>query len=86
MLQRDEILQQALALPLTDRLYIADALEQSLADLPPPEGEGRLVSPAEFLAELERRSADLRSGKTKAIPADEVMAEMWKRNAKERTA
>ncbi|MBX3413310.1 MAG: addiction module protein [Pirellulales bacterium] len=83
MLPRDEILQQALALPLADRLYVADALEQSLADLPPPEGEGRLLSEAEFIAELERRSAAYRDGTMGSQSADEVLAELRRRQARE---
>ena len=79
MSDREAILQQALALPPDDRAYVATALEQSLA------GNGDLLSSEELLAELRRRSAAYRSGKTTARPAAEVLADLRRRQSGETT-
>jgi putative addiction module component (TIGR02574 family) len=70
MSDRELILQQALALPPDDRAYVATALEQSLA------GDGDRLLNEELLAELQRRSAAYRAGKTTARPASEVLADL----------
>ncbi|MGA2069530.1 MAG: addiction module protein [Thermoguttaceae bacterium] len=62
MILRDEIIQKALTLSPADRAYVADTLEQSLAD-------GAFATPeiaAAWNAELERRLAAYDRGDTKA--------------------
>jgi putative addiction module component (TIGR02574 family) len=63
-----KLLPALMALPLSDRLDLADLL---YASIPPPPGMMCEDDPG-FEAELERRLADLESGKTKGIPAEEV--------------
>jgi putative addiction module component (TIGR02574 family) len=75
MSDREMILQQALALPPDDRVYVATALEQSLS------GDGDPMSNEEFLAELQRRSAAYRAGTTTARPAAEVLADLRRRQS-----
>lgn len=85
-LGREEILQHALGLSLEDRVFVLTALEQSLGESIPDriaEDAPEAIKGAEFLRELERRSASLRSGKVVARPAEEVLAELWQRQASE---
>jgi hypothetical protein len=83
MAYREEILQQALALPLADRAFVAAALEESLSaaaaplpvdavDATGPDAE----SAGELLAELQRRSAAYKNGAMAARPAAEVIADL----------
>jgi putative addiction module component (TIGR02574 family) len=61
-----------LSLPVAERLELLVALEDSLPEPPagpPPES-------AEFDAMLARRVDELRSGKVRGVPADEVMARL----------
>lgn len=65
MLTRDEIVQQALALPPDDRVYVADAMERSF-------NEGGFSSPeiaAAWMDEIESRLAAYDRGDANAIPA-----------------
>ncbi len=77
MSDRERILEQALALPLDDRAYIATALCESLSL-----SEDR-VSGEALLAELQRRSAAYAAGRTKARPAADVLAELRNRTKRE---
>ena len=61
----DSLTTQMLALPLDDRLELAQRLWQSL--------EGQLSEDEELFAEIERREADVASGVVKPIPYDEAM-------------
>ena len=61
----DSLTTQMLALPLDDRLELAQRLWQSL--------EGQLSEDEELFAEIERREADVASGAVKPIPYDEAM-------------
>ena len=64
-MNREQIVQEALALPLEDRTYVADRLEQSLA-------HGDFGSPeiaAAWSAEIDRRIAAYDQGKTVAVDA-----------------
>ena len=79
MTPRDEVLEQALSLSPDDRAFVAAALEQSL----PHQHAAPVDSSEELLRELDRRSADLRSGKAKLLPVDEVMTDLRKLAAKE---
>ena len=76
----DSILQQALALSPEDRSYVAAALEQSLAA--PKYAEADDANEA-LLAELQRRSAAYRNGTATARSADEVLADLCERQARE---
>lgn len=66
MLNRDQIIEQALSLPPEDRAFVADAIDQSLAD-------GGFASPEiekAWAEEIERRLAAYDRGEIKAIDAD----------------
>lgn len=81
-LSADELLQAALKLPESDRLYIAAEL---LASIPPPPGILCEDDPG-FFEELERRSDEHRRDPSKAIPWEEAMrrieADLDERRAK----
>lgn len=87
MPHREDILRQAMALPVEDRAYVVTVLERSLissssaptGDTAPHDG----VSGAAFLVEMERRSAAYRDGTTIARPAAGVLAEMKARQSRE---
>lgn len=81
MTQREQILEQALSLPPEDRAFVAAALEESLSTTASQKG-----SPAELLAELKRRSAADRAGRTSSRPATEVLADQRRRQAGEAEA
>lgn len=66
-----------LELPEAERLAIADFLYASL----PPPGVLSADDP-EFDALLDRRLADLESGRVKGVPAEEVMARLRKKYAR----
>ncbi len=90
MLQREEIMQQALALPPDDRAFVAAVLAQSLAadsqeSLAESADPGcrATVSGGEFLKELQCRSEALRAGRTTARPAADVLADLLRRQAAE---
>ena len=60
---REQIAQQALALPAEDRTYLADVLEQSLTG-------GQFATPelaAEWTAEIDRRIAAYDRGETQGV-------------------
>ncbi len=59
---REEVAQQALTLPVEDRAYVADIIEQSL-------GRGEFATPeiaAAWMAEIERRAQAYERGETTA--------------------
>lgn len=65
MTTREQIAQQALALPLEDRTYVADVLEQSLTS-------GEFATPeiaAEWAAEIDRRIAAYDRGESQGVDA-----------------
>ncbi|HWU88638.1 MAG TPA: addiction module protein [Kofleriaceae bacterium] len=64
----EKIIQEALALPPEDRARLADALYDSLE----PDEEWEKA----WAVEVERRIKDLDEGRTRAIPAEEVFAEL----------
>ena len=82
MVRRDEILQQALALPPEDRAYLAEALEESLPGChchPASSSETSLVK------ELRHRSVGYRNGQTTARDVTEVLADLRQRQDDEST-
>ncbi len=64
--QTEAVLIAALALPEAERAELVDRLLESL----PPEHDG--FTDEEFVAELERRSAEIEQGIVKPIPWSEV--------------
>jgi putative addiction module component (TIGR02574 family) len=70
-----DITQIAQSLPVDQRLRLVDSL---LSSLNPPDPE----IDKKWLAVANRRLAELRSGKVKGIPADEVFAQLRKQLAK----
>jgi hypothetical protein len=82
MLTRDEILNQALALPPGDREMVAAALQESLeVECSPAES----LAGNDFYRELQRRSAAYRTGQTQARNGTDVMADLFQRQADETT-
>ena len=69
-----EIIQEATALPVEERALIIDSLLRSL-NMPDMENEN------EWIAVAHRRLEELRSGRVRAIPGDEVFANIRKRFA-----
>ena len=86
MTLREQVLEQALALPPRDQAYVAQALENHLvANLPPETDEAVGTSGDELLAELRRRSAAYRAGTMSARDAADVMTDLRQRQAHELT-
>lgn len=79
---REEILEQALALPPADRAFVAAILQESLSAAAPTPADGfegpgpETSSTSEFLAELQRRSAAYGNGMMSARPAADVIADL----------
>lgn len=81
MMIREEIAQQALALPPEDRTYLADLLEQSLTS-------GEFATPeiaAEWTAEIDRRIAAYDRGETVPVDARTSLERIRERLAKHRS-
>jgi putative addiction module component (TIGR02574 family) len=67
-----EIIQEAMSLPVEERATVVDSL---LKTLNPPDMEIE----KEWVRVAKRRLAELRSGRVKAIPGNEVFAEIRER-------
>jgi len=67
-----EIIQEASSLPVEERAIVIDSL---LRTLNPPDTEIE----REWVKVAKRRLAELRSGRVKAIPGDEVFAKIRER-------
>ena len=67
-----EIIQEAASLPVEERAIVVDSL---LRTLNPPDAQIE----GEWVKVAKRRLAELRSGHVKAIPGDEVFAEIRER-------
>lgn len=78
---RDEIAQQALALPADDRAFLAEMLEQSLCEQEYSQEEFA----AYWTAELDRRMESYRKDPSQALDAETALAEM-ERHLQERRA
>ena len=79
---REQLAQQALALPPEYRTYLADVLEQSLTN-------GEFATPelaAEWSAEIDRRIAAFDRGGTQGVDAQAVLERIRARLAKLRSA
>jgi len=75
MMRTRELIEEALSLPVEERALIADSLLRSL-NMPDTSID------AQWLEEARRRLQELRSGKVKPVPGDEVFAKVLKRLAK----
>lgn len=85
MTLREQILQQALALPTADQAFLVQSIEDHLIALAAPEvAESAGVADGEFLAELRRRSAAYRAGQSSSRAAADVLADLRQRQANER--
>jgi len=81
MTPREEIVQQAMALPPEDRVYVADMLEHSLSG-------GGFATPeiaAAWATEIERRVAAHDRGELPAGEMDAVLARLRQQLAKHRS-
>jgi len=77
MTLREQLLQQALALPIADQVFLARSIEDHLITHAAPEvEESDGVAGQELLAELRRRSAAYRSGQARSRPAANVLADL----------
>jgi len=85
MTLREQLLQQALALPSADQAFLAQSLEDHLiAHAAPETEEFEGISDSLLLRELRRRSAAYRSGETSARLAADVLGDLRHRQAGER--
>ena len=78
---REQIAQQALALPPEDRTYLADVLEKSLTS-------GEFATPeiaAEWAAEIDRRIAAYDRGETQGVDAQTALERIRVRLATHRS-
>jgi hypothetical protein len=90
MLQREQIMQEALGLPPEDRAFVAAALARSLAadsreslSIAAEPGCRATVLGGEFLRELQHRSEALHAGRATTHSAADVLADMRRRQAAE---
>ena len=67
-----QLIDEAVLLPVEERALVVDTLLRSLN---PPESE----VDKKWTQEAQRRLAELRSGRIKAIPGEDVFAQVWKR-------
>jgi putative addiction module component (TIGR02574 family) len=72
--QVSEVLEKALTLSTQDRGLLIDRLNESLDEGPAEEG----VEEA-WAEEIKRRVDDIRSGKVKTIPGEQVLRELAKK-------
>lgn len=73
MTHLEQLIAQATELPVADRIVLMDAIRDSL-----PEEEASQFDP-EWLAEIQRRSAEYDAGKVKGIPWEEVLEDSLRR-------
>ena len=76
---RDQVLQQALALSPEDRVFVISALEQSL----PAQDAGSVNATGELLQQVQSRSAAFRESKSHSKGAAQLIAEQRRRQADE---
>ena len=69
--QVSELLEKALALSTEDRELLVDQLVASLSEVPAEEGAA-----AAWDEEIKRRVDDIRSGRVKTIPGEQVLKEL----------
>jgi hypothetical protein len=87
MTLRDQILKQAMLLPVGDQAYLVRSLEDHLISQAPPESlESDTSDGARLLEELRRRSATYRSRHSSARSAESLMADLRLRQSSERAS
>ena len=74
MLKTDELLNEAISLPVELRAQLADALLKSL-------NPARAEIDELWAAEAERRGAEIEAGKAELIPGEDVFAKLRKRRS-----
>ena len=67
-----ELIEEAVSLPVEDRAFVAESILRSL-NVPETDVDRKWAKVAR------RRLAELRSGKVKPVPGEEVFARVWKR-------
>jgi len=67
-----ELIEEVASLPVEERAIVADSILRSLN---PPESD----IDRKWAQAAQRRLAELRSGKVKPIPGEQVFAKVWKR-------
>ena len=67
-----ELIEEAVSLPVEDRAFVAESILRSL-NAPETDIDRKWAKVAR------RRLAELRSGKVKPVPGEEVFARIWKR-------
>ena len=67
-----ELIAEAVSLPVEERAIVADSILRSL-------NAPEFYIDKKWVAVAQRRLSELRSGKVKAIPGEEVFARIWKR-------
>ena len=67
-----DLIGEAISLPVEERAMVADTILRSL-NAPDPAIDRK------WAAVAKRRLAELRSGKVRPVPGDEVFAKVWKR-------
>ena len=67
-----ELITEVISLPIEERAAVVDSILKSL-NPPEPEIDKRWISIAK------RRISELRSGKVKAVPGEEVFNKIWDR-------
>lgn len=75
MIATKKLIEQALSLPVEERAFIADSLLRSL-------NTPNAAIDSKWAEVAKRRLEELRSGKVKPIPGDEVFARVLERSAK----
>ena len=75
MLKTDELLNEAISLPVELRAQLADALLKSL-------NPARAEIDELWAAEAERRVAEIEAGKVDLIPGEEVFAKLRRRQGR----
>jgi putative addiction module component (TIGR02574 family) len=67
-----ELIEEVISLPVEERAVVADSILQSLN---PPD----LDIDRKWAQVAQRRLTELRSGKVKPVPGEQVFARVWKR-------
>lgn len=78
----EQVLQSALALPIADRIVIADRLDESIrSEIPHEVSEDDGTTPNELLEELDRRVERHLKDPSTAISGDEMIARLRRQAA-----
>ncbi len=72
MLSKQELIDEVLSLPIEDRAYVIDSLIESMNPID-------TEIDRKWIEVSKRRLNELRTGKVKGIPGNEVFEKIWKR-------